>query len=128
MRNNKAHLDKPLAMLTLAIVFVSVAGLSIYSKESIAFAAQIMGWTTRVFTAPVLIFTFLSVIFCFTLAFSKFGKIKLGRDKPEYSTMTWIFMFFLSGMGSDGTLGMRAIKERGGLVLVQEPATAKFDN
>lgn len=33
----------------------------------------------------------------------------------------------LSGMGSDGTLGLRAIKEVAGLVLVQEPATAKFD-
>ncbi len=33
----------------------------------------------------------------------------------------------LSGMGSDGTLGLRAIKEMGGLVLVQEPAGAKFD-
>lgn len=33
----------------------------------------------------------------------------------------------LSGMGSDGTLGLRAIKEKGGLVLVQDPATAKFD-
>ena len=33
----------------------------------------------------------------------------------------------LSGMGSDGTLGLRAIKEKGGLVLVQEPASAKFD-
>jgi two-component system CheB/CheR fusion protein len=34
----------------------------------------------------------------------------------------------LSGMGSDGTLGLRAIKERAGLVLVQDPATAKFDS
>jgi two-component system, chemotaxis family, CheB/CheR fusion protein len=33
----------------------------------------------------------------------------------------------LSGMGSDGTLGVRAIKEHGGLILVQDPATAKFD-
>jgi two-component system CheB/CheR fusion protein len=33
----------------------------------------------------------------------------------------------LSGMGSDGTLGLRAIKEKAGLVLVQEPVTAKFD-
>ena len=29
----------------------------------------------------------------------------------------------LSGMGSDGTLGLRAIKEHGGLALVQDPAT-----
>jgi two-component system CheB/CheR fusion protein len=33
----------------------------------------------------------------------------------------------LSGMGSDGTLGLRAIKEKGGAVFVQEPRTAKFD-
>jgi chemotaxis methyl-accepting protein methylase len=33
----------------------------------------------------------------------------------------------LSGMGSDGTLGLRAIKEKGGLGLVQDPGTAKFD-
>lgn len=33
----------------------------------------------------------------------------------------------LSGMGSDGTLGLRAIKENAGLVLVQAPDSAKFD-
>lgn len=33
----------------------------------------------------------------------------------------------LSGMGSDGTLGLRAIKEKVGLCLVQEPASANFD-
>jgi chemotaxis methyl-accepting protein methylase len=34
----------------------------------------------------------------------------------------------LSGMGGDGTLGLRAIKEKGGFVLVQDPASAKFDS
>jgi two-component system CheB/CheR fusion protein len=33
----------------------------------------------------------------------------------------------LSGMGSDGTLGLRAIKEKAGVVFVQEPSSAKFD-
>ena len=95
-----ATVDKPLAILTLAIVFASVAGLAIYSTESIALAATMMGWVTRVFTTPVLIFTLMSVVFCLWLAFSKYGHIKFGHEKPEYSTMTWIFMFFLSGMGS----------------------------
>jgi two-component system CheB/CheR fusion protein len=34
----------------------------------------------------------------------------------------------LSGMGSDGTEGLKAIKERGGLALVQDPATARFES
>ncbi len=33
----------------------------------------------------------------------------------------------LSGTGTDGTLGLRAILGAGGISLVQEPATAKFD-
>jgi chemotaxis methyl-accepting protein methylase len=33
----------------------------------------------------------------------------------------------LSGMGTDGTLGIKAIKEKAGVVFVQEPANAKFD-
>ncbi|MHB8762912.1 MAG: chemotaxis protein CheB [Deferrisomatales bacterium] len=34
----------------------------------------------------------------------------------------------LSGMGADGTLGLRAIKENAGLTLVQDPASAKYDS
>jgi len=34
----------------------------------------------------------------------------------------------LSGMGSDGTLGLKAIKENNGIAMVQEPSSAKFDS
>jgi len=34
----------------------------------------------------------------------------------------------LSGMGSDGTLGLRAIKEKAGAAFVQAPDSAKFDS
>lgn len=34
----------------------------------------------------------------------------------------------LSGMGSDGTLGLRAIKEKAGAAIVQSQASAKFDS
>jgi len=46
----------------------------------------------------------------------------LAEDQQERSVGV-----ILSGMGSDGTLGLRAIKEKAGVVLVQEPTTAKFD-
>jgi two-component system CheB/CheR fusion protein len=47
----------------------------------------------------------------------------LAQDQQEHSVGV-----ILSGMGSDGTLGLRAIKENAGVGLVQEPATAKFDS
>ena len=34
----------------------------------------------------------------------------------------------LSGMGADGSLGIQAIKEKNGIVMVQEPETARFDS
>lgn len=34
----------------------------------------------------------------------------------------------LSGMGTDGTMGLKAIKEKAGVAFVQDPASAKFDS
>ncbi|MBP1752879.1 MAG: cheBR [Geobacteraceae bacterium] len=47
----------------------------------------------------------------------------LAEDRQERSIGV-----ILSGMGSDGTMGLRAIKEKAGVVLVQEPASARFDS
>ena len=46
----------------------------------------------------------------------------LAADRQEHG-----IGIILSGMGSDGSLGLKAIKEENGVVLVQDPATAKFD-
>src|SRR5699024_1228096 len=41
------------------------------------------------------------LLFAIYLAFSKYGKIKLGKedDEPEYSTFSWFAMLFSAGMG-----------------------------
>jgi len=47
----------------------------------------------------------------------------LARDQGERAIGV-----VLSGMGSDGTQGLRAIKAQGGLTLVQTPESAQFDS
>lgn len=47
----------------------------------------------------------------------------LADDRKELS-----IGLILSGMGSDGSIGLRAIKEKNGIVMVQDPATAKYDS
>jgi two-component system CheB/CheR fusion protein len=49
------------------------------------------------------------------------------RSLAEYQKEQSIGII-LSGMGSDGSLGLKAIKEREGTVLVQDPASARFDS
>ena len=46
----------------------------------------------------------------------------LANDQKEKSVG-----IILSGMGSDGSLGLKAIKETNGIVMVQKPDNAKFD-
>ena len=71
----------------------------------------------------------------------KYGKLQLSEKKGERRFNLPIDRFFrslaidqktqavgiiLSGTGSDGTLGMAAIQEHGGLLIVQSPDSAEF--
>jgi two-component system CheB/CheR fusion protein len=47
----------------------------------------------------------------------------LANDRREKAVAV-----ILSGSGTDGTLGLRAVKEAGGLVLAQQPETAQYDS
>ncbi len=47
----------------------------------------------------------------------------LAEDRKELA-----IGLILSGMGSDGSLGVRSIKEKNGIAMVQEPGSAKFDS
>jgi two-component system CheB/CheR fusion protein len=48
--------------------------------------------------------------------------LSLAEDQGEKAIAV-----ILSGTGSDGTRGVRAVKEHGGMVMVQDEASAKFD-
>lgn len=43
---------------------------------------------------------FLCVVIVLLIACSRYGAIKLGEGKPEYSNISWIFMFICAGLGS----------------------------
>ena len=71
------------------------------------------------------------------------GSIKVGEPERVRGRRMPIDLFFrsladaygrravaiiLSGTGSDGTLGLKRIKENGGIAFAQEPADAEYDN
>jgi len=64
-------------------------------------SSAILGW---VITNTGWAFLFAAtgfVVFALWLAFSKYGRIPLGRDdeKPEFRTVSWVAMMFSAGMG-----------------------------
>lgn len=92
--------DGLLTGCTLAAVLLTVIALTMWPAEAAATASALFEWSTRSFGALVQILVFGCVLACMALAFSKYGNVRLGEGKPEYSTLSWIFMFICAGMGS----------------------------
>ena len=70
------------------------ANFTVVSNAAYSFLTNNFGW---LYLMAMTAF----VIFSVAIAFSKWGKIKLGPDdsKPEYSTVSWFAMLFGAGMG-----------------------------
>ncbi|MGB6129666.1 MAG: BCCT family transporter [Psychrilyobacter sp.] len=84
-------------VLTLSIVLWGLLAPASFKKAgSMTFTYLIdsYGW---LYTLSMSLF----VAFCGYLAFSRYGKIKLGADdsKPEYTLISWFAMLFSAGMG-----------------------------
>lgn len=83
-----------IALLIIILGYVFSSNLNDISNSIMGFVSEKFGWV-------YLIFVFFLCIFLTWLAFSKYGKIKLGNDneKPEYSNFSWYAMLFCGGTG-----------------------------
>ncbi|HEU4963633.1 MAG TPA: BCCT family transporter, partial [Bacilli bacterium] len=87
--------------IAVAIVLVFVLWGALAPEQLGASTQALLGLTSEKFGWFYLIATFAFLIFSLYLAFSKYGKIRLGSDddEPEYSTVSWFAMLFSAGMG-----------------------------
>ena len=91
----------PILLLSLSLTggvaawgITDTAGLASFSSTVVGTMFKSRGWFIML-TACLLLFL------CIWLAFSKYGRIKLGKDddEPEFSTVSWLTMLFAAGMG-----------------------------
>lgn len=87
----------PAVIAILAIVIWGLAwpgSFSDFASNSLSWVVENIGW---LFILASTVF----VIFIVSIAISKFGHIRLGKDaeQPEFSTPSWIAMMFAAGMG-----------------------------
>lgn len=98
---NKSSINKPVfwgsAIISILLALFTVLYPS-YVESGLTsaqfFVSHYFGW----FYMLVMV---ACMVFVFWLAFSQFGKLKLGKDseKPEFSYVGWISMLFSSGIG-----------------------------
>jgi len=88
-------------IIAAGVIIIFVVLSAIFPEALANGSAQLLSVTTEKFGWFYLLATFSFLIFSIFLAFSKYGKIKLGADddEPEYSSKSWFAMLFSAGMG-----------------------------
>lgn len=92
--------DKLLISVSIALVVIVVGALYLQPEQSQTVASLIFGKLTTWFGSVVLLFTFLGVLLLTFVATSKYGRIRLGNEQPEYSNFKWVSMMIACGLGS----------------------------
>ncbi|NHI01922.1 L-carnitine/gamma-butyrobetaine antiporter [Oceanimonas sp. MB9] len=99
----KSNFDR----VTIAISLVIVSAISMFfltnPEQAIKVAGDIFTLIAYNFGTPILWFAFGLVILAAFFVFSKYGHIRMGNEKPEFSTFSYIAMMALAGVGS-GTI------------------------
>jgi glycine betaine transporter len=90
-------------------VFGIAAGIStafvlwgVLDSDGVATVADdVLSWVISTFGWLFVLSTAAFLVFAAILAFSRFGRIRLGKDddRPEFRTASWIAMMFSAGMG-----------------------------
>lgn len=96
MNNLNFGLTIPAIVLVLLLLIVS----SLFPDSSLAMAKETMMFVTNWFGWLAQLGSLALVFFLFWLAFSKYGKIHFGNEKPEYSNFSYGGMIFTAGVGA----------------------------
>jgi glycine betaine transporter len=102
-----AHVRSLLRIVTVFTVsLVFAAATAFWGIRNPQSLAEVVGRVTTfcldsfdwIFLLSITVF----ILFCFFLAFSRFGNIKLGAadEEPEFDRISWVAMLFAAGMGA----------------------------
>ncbi|MDR1136004.1 MAG: BCCT family transporter [Clostridiales Family XIII bacterium] len=96
----KNTVDWPITIISVAAVFIFVAFMAIRPEETLNAVNTLFKFTTMVVGTPILWFVFIGLIVCGFLAFSKYGNIRFGDGKPDYSLFSYIAMMICAALAA----------------------------
>ncbi len=93
-------IDRQILAIALSIISILVIGILIAKEAGTSFLNSILTFITSNFGSLYLWACLFIFFFLLYLAFSKYGKIKLGNEAPQFSTFSWLALIFTAGIGS----------------------------
>ncbi len=91
----------PVFLVSAVLAVALVVGTLLFQEKAAVVFGDMRVWITSTFDWFFVISTNVFVLFCFAVAFSKLGKIRLGgiNAKPRYGYPGWLAMLFAAGVG-----------------------------
>ncbi|EBP9336629.1 BCCT family transporter, partial [Salmonella enterica] len=100
MLSNVKKKDVPLIAISLVAILLIATVLSLFPQQSALVADTLFNSITRLLGSAVQLLVLLILGLVIWLATGRYGNIRLGEGKAEYSTLSWLFMFICAGLGS----------------------------
>lgn len=98
--NKESKIDKQILGMALVLILVITVPILINPEKGTDFLNGVLNFITGNFGSFYLWVCLGIFGFLFWLAFSKYGKIRFGNEKPEFSTFSWLALIFTAGIGS----------------------------
>jgi BCCT family betaine/carnitine transporter len=94
-------IHNPVFIVSAGLAVVLVVGTLLFLQQAAVIFNNMRMWITSQFDWFFIISANFFVVFCFVVAFSKLGRIRLGGSAagPRYSYPAWLAMLFAAGVG-----------------------------
>ena len=98
--SNRGNFDLTTILISLILISALSAFFLTDTERAIAIAGDIFTMIAYNLGTPILWFGFAMVVISIYLVASKYGNIRMGEGKPEYTNFAYITMMALAGVGS----------------------------
>lgn len=94
-------MDKPVFISAFLVCGLLVLSFFIAPVQMNQISERIFNFLMQNFKWCFVLAADIIIVFCLFIAFSKYGRIRLGKDtdRPEFSNLSWFAMMFSAGMG-----------------------------
>ncbi len=94
------RVDWPSFVISAAVLLATSIPLFIWPEASAAMLESLYSWVASEFGVLYLLGSVAAIGFLVWLALSRFGRVRLGGDSPEFSEISWVGMLFCAGVGA----------------------------